>query len=90
MFKPGQTGNPGGFSTDIAAVRRLARENSIEAVQKIINLMRSAKDERVRLVAADKVLERAFGKPRRRTAEVHSAACRWRSSAAGYRNRLPV
>jgi hypothetical protein len=64
MFKPGQTGNPGGFSADIAAVRRLARENSIEALQQIVTLMRTAKDERVRLVAADKVLERAFGKPK--------------------------
>jgi hypothetical protein len=64
MFKPGQTGNPGGFSADIAAVRRLARENSIEAMQQILTLMRTAKDERVRLVAADKVLERAWGRPK--------------------------
>jgi hypothetical protein len=64
MFKPGQTGNPGGFSADIAAVRRLARENSIEAMQQILTLMRTAKDERVRLVAADKVLERSWGRPK--------------------------
>jgi hypothetical protein len=64
MWKPGQSGNAGGFNPDIAAVRRLARENSIEAMQQILTLMRTAKDERVRLVAADKVLERAFGKPK--------------------------
>jgi hypothetical protein len=39
------------------------REGTPEAARRMVELMRST-DERISLVAADKVIERAFGKPR--------------------------
>ena len=62
-FKPGQSGNPGGRTTSFAECQRLAREASPDAMRRLIELMASP-DERVALMAADKVLERAWGKPR--------------------------
>ena len=62
-WKPGQSGNPGGRTAELAEVQALARQASPEAMQNIIDKM-SSKDERVSLLAADKVLERAWGKPK--------------------------
>ena len=62
-WKPGQSGNPGGFTGELAEVQALARQASPEAMQNIIDKM-SSTDERVSLLAADKVLERAWGKPK--------------------------
>jgi hypothetical protein len=62
-FKPGQSGNPGGRTASFAECQRLAREASPDAMRRLIELIRSS-DERVALMAADKVLERAWGKPK--------------------------
>ena len=62
-FKPGQSGNPGGRTASFAECQQLAREASPDAMRRLIELMASP-DERVALVAADKVLERAWGKPK--------------------------
>ena len=62
-FKPGQSGNPGGRTASFVECQRLAREASPDAMRRLIELMASP-DERVALMAADKVLERAWGKPR--------------------------
>jgi hypothetical protein len=62
-FKPGQSGNPGGRTASFAECQRLAREASPDAMRRLIELMASP-DERVALMAADKILERAWGKPK--------------------------
>jgi hypothetical protein len=62
-FKPGESGNPGGRTASFAECQRLAREASPDAMRRLIELIRSS-DERVALMAADKVLERAWGKPK--------------------------
>jgi hypothetical protein len=58
-----QSGNPGGRTRALAEVMGLAREASPRAIQRMIELIDSD-DERVALMAAEKVLERAWGKPR--------------------------
>lgn len=62
-FKPGQSGNPGGRTASFAECQRVAREASPKAISRLIELMHSD-DERVALMAADKVLERAWGRPK--------------------------
>jgi hypothetical protein len=63
-WRKGQSGNPRGIQGEqyLEAVR-ICREATPEAARRMVELMRS-KDERVALMASDKVWERAFGKPR--------------------------
>jgi len=63
-WRKGQSGNPRGIQGEqyLEAVR-ICREATPEAARRIVELMRS-KDERVALMASDKVWERAFGRPR--------------------------
>lgn len=62
-WKPGQSGNPGGMATVYGDVLRAARTASPMAVAKLVELVGSP-DDRVALMAADKLLERAWGKPK--------------------------
>jgi hypothetical protein len=62
-FQPGQTGNPSGRSKRFYEVQVAAREASPQALQKLVELMASD-DERVAIIAANSVLDRAFGKPK--------------------------
>jgi hypothetical protein len=62
-WRPGQSGNPGGRTPEFADCQRLCREASPEAARRLIGLMYS-EDERVALMAADKVLDRAWGRPK--------------------------
>lgn len=68
QFKPGQSGNPGGKSAGQKECLALAREASPNAMRKLIDLMQSC-DDRVAIMAADKVLERAYGKAKEQTDE---------------------
>lgn len=61
VWKPGQTGNPNGLQGIYGRVMALARERSPRAVAKLCELIESP-DDRVALMAADKLLERAWGK----------------------------
>ena len=62
------SGNPAGFPKSrreqIEACERLARERSPEAIETLTQLMRHSDDDRVRLLAADKLAERGIGKVR--------------------------
>jgi hypothetical protein len=62
-YKKGQTGNPGGKTKQFAQCQRLCREASPDAARRLIELIQS-EDERVALMAADKVFERAWGRPK--------------------------
>lgn len=57
----GVSPNPGGKSKGQSECLALAREASPDAMKKLISLMQSC-DDRVAIMAADKVLERAYGK----------------------------
>lgn len=60
-FKPGQSGNPNGRPKVPNEVKRLAREASPRAMQKLIALIDND-DAKVALMAAKEVLDRAYGK----------------------------
>ena len=62
-WRPGQAGNPTGRTGRYWETVRLAREVSPEAMRKLIRLM-DCDDERVAIVAAQAVLQRAWGPPR--------------------------
>ena len=62
-FPKGKSGNPGGRTKQFAQCQRLCREASADAARRLIELTHS-EDERVALMAADKVFERAWGRPK--------------------------
>lgn len=62
-FKPGQSGNPGGRPKAIAEVQKLARECTPEAFETLRTVMRNKKaSDAARVAAADKILDRGWGK----------------------------
>lgn len=61
-FKKGQSGNPGGRPKVEGEVRSLAQQHGPAALQRLVALMKS-KNERVAVVAAQAILDRAYGKP---------------------------
>ena len=63
IWKPGQTGNPKGFSGLYGEAVRLAQAAAPDAVRRLIELMNS-EDDRVAVVACNAILDRALGKPK--------------------------
>lgn len=67
LLKPVQKGqvlNPTGKSGVYLQCQQLAREHSVEAVQRLVELMRSKDDDRVAFMAVSALLDRAWGKPK--------------------------
>ena len=62
QFQPGQSGNPGGRPKVDGEIRELAQKHGPDALRRIIALMNS-NSERIALMAAPAVLDRAYGKP---------------------------
>jgi hypothetical protein len=58
LFQKGTSGNPGGMSKELAELRRLCRGLGKEALETLVDLMKSADDEKVRLEAAKTILSR--------------------------------
>lgn len=61
-FKPGQSGNPSGRPKLLVEVQKLTREHGLEAVQKLVELMRNCPDPKIQMHAAKELLDRGFGK----------------------------
>lgn len=64
QFVAGHSGNAGGRPKDEHKVAELARSYTKEAIDTLVALMRTAKDERVRGTAAQALLDRGWGKPK--------------------------
>ena len=62
QFAPGQSGNPGGRPKDEHRVGELARSYTLEAIETLVDLMRHGRDERVRGIAAQALLDRGWGR----------------------------
>ena len=63
-FVKGNSGNAGGRPKDTHNIAALARSYSTEAIETLVELMRNARDDRVRGTAAQALLDRGFGKPK--------------------------
>ena len=63
-FLKGYSGNAGGRPKDELNLAALARSYSTEAIKTLVDLMRNARDDRVRGTAAQALLDRGFGKPK--------------------------
>ncbi len=64
QFPKGFSGNPGGRPRDEQKVAELARSYTKEAIDTLVDLLRSRADERVRGTAAQALLDRGWGKPK--------------------------
>ena len=64
QFTSGHSGNAGGRPKDEHRVSKLACSFTAEAIETLANLMRTAKDKRVRGTAAQALLDRGWGKPK--------------------------
>ncbi len=62
-FRPGASGNPTGKSKDSLDVAAIARRHGREALETLLHIMRTGQDKH-RVVAAQAVLDRGFGKPK--------------------------
>jgi hypothetical protein len=63
-FVRGCSGIAGGRPKDELNIAALARSYSTEAIKTLVDLMRNARDDRVRGTAAQALLDRGFGKPK--------------------------
>ena len=63
-FLKGYSGNAGGRPKDEHNIAALARSCSTEAIETLVELMRNARDDRVRGTAAQALLDRGFRKPK--------------------------
>ena len=64
QFLSGHSGNPSGRPKDKHQVAELARIYSAEAIETLVDLMRNAKEDRVRGTAAQALLDSGWGKPK--------------------------
>lgn len=60
-FQPGQSGNPGGRPKEINEVKELARNHTVEALERLAFWMRSD-NAKASVSASSSLLERAWGK----------------------------
>lgn len=61
-FLKGVSGNPGGRPVEEREMKALARSHTVEAIEKLVALMRSAADQRVQFLAAEALLDRGHGR----------------------------
>ena len=74
QFVAGHTGNAGGRPKDEHKVAELARSYTLEAIETLVELMRSGKSERIRGTAAQALLDRGWGKPKQEITTDSSAS----------------
>jgi hypothetical protein len=72
-FPAGNSGRPKNVSTRFLETQQLARQHSLEAVQTLVERLRDP-DGRIAVVAANSLLERAWGKVREAKPEEHRQA----------------
>ena len=84
-FLKGHSGNAGGRPKDEHNIAALARSYSTKAIGTLVDLMRNAKNDRVRGTAAQALLDRGFGKPK---VEIQNTNADCRDALEQGQNRL--
>ena len=82
-FVKGFSGN----AKDEHNIIALARSYSTEAIETLVELMRNAKDDRVRGAAAQALLDRGFGKPK---VEIQNTNADFRDALEQVQSRLAL
>jgi hypothetical protein len=59
----GQSGNPSGRPKKWREVTRLAQDHSVEAIERLVEIMRNKRAPKLSLKACEILLDRAFGRP---------------------------
>ena len=62
-FKPGQSGNPGGRKKGLPELEALARSHTAAAIQALVDALT---DPRLKVHAAEALLDRGYGRPTQR------------------------
>lgn len=70
-FQSGVSPNPGGRPKALGDVRELARANTVRAIETLVRAL-DASDDRVRIAAANMLLDRGWGRP---SSEAERLAC---------------
>ena len=86
-FVKGYNGNAGGRPKNEHNIAALARSYSAEAIETLVELMRNARDDRVRGTAAQALLDRGFGKPK---VEIQNTNADFRHALEQVQKRLQV
>ena len=81
----GYSGNAGGRPKDEHNIAELPRSYSTEAIEPLVDLMRNARDDKVRGTAAQALLDRGFGKPK---VEIQNTNADFRDALEQVQNRL--
>lgn len=58
-FAPGKSGNPGGVPAHVKKIRDLCGKHSEAAFRTILHLMQRSRSDKIRLAAAEAILDRA-------------------------------
>lgn len=62
VWKKGQSGNPSGRAAMPPELRKSFRDATPEAFKTLMHIMKNGKNEANRIAAAEKILDRAYGK----------------------------
>ena len=84
-FLKGYSGNAGGRPRDEHNIAELARSYSTEAIETLVELMRGARDDRVRGTAAQALRDRGFDKPK---VEIQNTKADFNEAIEQVRSRL--
>jgi hypothetical protein len=67
-WKRGVSGNPGGRPKEVKHVQAVARTYTVDAIETLVEIMRSREEPaRARAAAAEAILDRGWGRARRRS-----------------------
>ena len=86
-FMKGHSSNTGGRPKDEYNIAALAWSYLTEAIETLVELMRNARDDRVRGTAAKALLDRGFGKPKE---EIKNTNADFRDTLEQVQSRLSL